>query len=912
MTDLIRNIISALIFLTLNCNVFGGVVVPSDQDYLVRKYKNYDLIFPEEFSKVADSASSDLNKIITLFSSSFNWQLDERASIVLGSSYNQIPNAFASVFPGAHTVNFPGGANIIEKFAVNSWLRTLLIHETAHLYQLNTKRSLSKISHFIFRNNDVTLFPLPFFISSFTTVPIPIITAPNVYLPTWILEGNAVFNESRFGNGGRLYSGEARALFYNMIKNGEVDAISLTNDHINFPYGESKYIIGGYLFAYLASVVGVNEANDFFYTHALRYWNPLRINKTFKDKFNISYDDFIQRAIYYYLAEAYLQEKSEGMIITKSKKLFPLSKKNKLIYFLTNKTGKKENTLNEYDFEVGDLNERDFNIPGGKLFLIDKKYYSVASYQTDTNKIQYSLWGENYQRLKKYDSKILQDKKKDQVLLVDVGKSFILPQLFLNNTFVNEINSKALIDNEGKPVYFKQKGNMRVLYRGKDPIFEYQGYYGKLVDIDKEGNIYFIASTRFGSSLFTLTIKNELFRRMQSDLIVDAKHLYGNKFFVIELSKDGYEYKVINGNYSFQAPAYYAYFFERKSEFNIFDEVSSKQSASNKEFELSSYNSITNMKFSKWGFSYHDFLGKGADISLTSTFVDPLQYSELSLEINMNLENQLNEYGFTYYYTKYLLDIGFGLNMAQLTAEDSATGETITASAQQVDLVAQYPFIQKGDWKMNGRFELSQIQAEENPFSEYYMGLSYIKYKAKGLSLLPYKKISFESEFAMKGEGMIFNLNSEYSKDLGDENIMSLVGGFTYLSNTTIGLAEPLSNWGGAKESEVSYQGLSVTSLEASYGFRLGGSFQKVVELQMYWNLIPVGIRRLAPALSTNYVMSFGDQSMSYYTLTGGLNLELLLMHRIPMLVSFEVGHINSASTEEEYNYAQFSLNKSF
>ena len=117
MTDLIRNIISALIFLTLSYNVFGGVVVPSDQDYLVRKYKNYDLIFPEEFSKVADSASSDLNKIITLFSSSFNWQLDERASIVLGSSYNQIPNAFASVFPGVHTVNFAGGANIIEKFS---------------------------------------------------------------------------------------------------------------------------------------------------------------------------------------------------------------------------------------------------------------------------------------------------------------------------------------------------------------------------------------------------------------------------------------------------------------------------------------------------------------------------------------------------------------------------------------------------------------------------------------------------------------------------------------------------------------------------------------------------------------------------------------------------------------------------
>ncbi len=912
MTDLIRNILLTLTFFILSSNVFSGVVVPSDQDYLVRRYKNYDLIFPKEFSKVADSASLDLSAIINLFSSSFNWKLDERVSIVLGSSYNQIPNAFASVFPGIHTVNFPGGASIIESFAVNSWLRTLLIHETAHLYQLNTKRSLSKISHFIFRNNDITLFPIPFYVSSFTTIPIPIVTAPNVYLPTWILEGNAVFNESRFGNGGRLYSGEARAIFYNMIKNAQVDAVSLTNDHLNFPYGKAKYIIGGYFFTYLASVVGVNEANDFFYSHALHYWNPLRINKTFKDKFKITYDDFIQRAIYYYLAEAYLQEKSGGMILTKSKKLFPLNKNGQLVYFLTNKTGKEENTLNEYDYEVGDLKENELNIPGGKLFLIDKKYYSVASYKTDTNKIQYSLWGENYQRLKKYDSKILEDKKGDQELLVDVEKSFMMPHLFLNKTFINEVNSKALLDNEGKPVYFKQKGNLRLLYRGKDPIFEYQGYYGKLVDIDKDGSIYFIASTRLGSSLFVLTNKNELFRRMQSDLIVDAKHLYGNKFFVVELAKDGYEYKILNGSYMFEAPAYYAYFFEKKSQFSTFDAVSLKQSSSKEKFELSSYNSITNMKFSNWSFGYHDFLGKGADISLSSTFVDPLQYSEFSLDVSMNMESKLNEYGFTYFYTKYLLDIGFGLNMAQLSAEDSVTGETVTASAQQIDLVAEYPFLQKGDWKMNGRFELSQIQTEENPTSEYYMGLNYIKDKEKGLSLLPYKKISFESEFAMKGEGMIFNLNSDYSKDLGNENIMSFTGVFTYLSNTTIGLAEPLSNWGGSKESEVAYHGISVTSLEASYGFRLGGSFQKVIETQMYWNLLPVGLRRLAPALSFNYVMSFGDQAISYYTLTFGVDCELLLIHRIPFPISFEAGHVSSANTEEGYNYAQFSLNKSF
>jgi len=62
----------------------------------------------------------------------------------------------------------------------------------------------------------------------------------------FLLEGNAVLNESRFGNGGRLYSGYALAELIEMANGGLITPELTYNSTLEFPYGEKSYLIGDF------------------------------------------------------------------------------------------------------------------------------------------------------------------------------------------------------------------------------------------------------------------------------------------------------------------------------------------------------------------------------------------------------------------------------------------------------------------------------------------------------------------------------------------------------------------------------------------------------------------------------------------------------------------------------------------
>jgi len=94
--------------------------------------------------------------------------------------------------------------------------------------------------------------------------------------------------------------------------------------------------------------------------------------------------------------------------------------------------------------------------------------------------------------------------------------------------FIDTANSSALQDDLGHIYYFKQKGKTRTLYKDQQAIFSFQGYYGIVVDTDSEGQIYFIASTEYGSSLFSWK-NNQLLRLSTADNIIDAKILNHNQ-----------------------------------------------------------------------------------------------------------------------------------------------------------------------------------------------------------------------------------------------------------------------------------------------------------------------------------------------------------------------------------------------
>ncbi len=102
--------------------------------------------------------------------------------------------------PNIKTVWFPSGAAVSDEMAESSWLLLLNAHEVAHLYQLNAKGKFNSALKSVFGNASALAVPFVPFLA--------IYIHPNFFTPTFMIEGNATFNESRLNLGGRLHSGE--------------------------------------------------------------------------------------------------------------------------------------------------------------------------------------------------------------------------------------------------------------------------------------------------------------------------------------------------------------------------------------------------------------------------------------------------------------------------------------------------------------------------------------------------------------------------------------------------------------------------------------------------------------------------------------------------------------------------------
>lgn len=165
--------------------------VAQDQDYYTQDVRNTRLIFTEENKQHAEHAAGVESILQPAYEDTFGYQMDDRLNVGLMSSYNQIANGFSTQFPLNRQINYMGGAQLPDYFSSSSWLDTLLFHETAHDYQMNAKDNVVSKSMFAVLHNG-------------SIGPIGIIPAvlPNSTSSSFMLEGNAVLNESWHGQGG--------------------------------------------------------------------------------------------------------------------------------------------------------------------------------------------------------------------------------------------------------------------------------------------------------------------------------------------------------------------------------------------------------------------------------------------------------------------------------------------------------------------------------------------------------------------------------------------------------------------------------------------------------------------------------------------------------------------------------------
>src|SRR3954464_11204547 len=154
-------------------------------------------------------------------------------------------NGYATPFPSNRIVVYahpPTDASGLRDY--QDWNALVVTHELTHIFHLDRSRGIWRLGQAIFGRN-----PLLF---------------PNLYEPRWVLEGLAVYFESRLTGVGRLESSEhsmvARAA---AIANRVPTLQELSPGTSRFPGGEVVYVYGSLMFDYLSRTYGPGTVRDY-------------------------------------------------------------------------------------------------------------------------------------------------------------------------------------------------------------------------------------------------------------------------------------------------------------------------------------------------------------------------------------------------------------------------------------------------------------------------------------------------------------------------------------------------------------------------------------------------------------------------------------------------------------------------
>ncbi len=154
-------------------------------------------------------------------------------------------NGYATTFPSNRIVVYahpPTDASGLRNY--DDWNALVVTHELAHVFHLDRSRGIWRFGQAIFGRN-----PLLF---------------PNLYEPRWVLEGLAVYYESRLTGVGRLESSEHSMIARAAALANRVPTLQeLSPGTSRFPGGEVIYVYGSLLFDYLSRTRGPGSIREF-------------------------------------------------------------------------------------------------------------------------------------------------------------------------------------------------------------------------------------------------------------------------------------------------------------------------------------------------------------------------------------------------------------------------------------------------------------------------------------------------------------------------------------------------------------------------------------------------------------------------------------------------------------------------
>ena len=191
--------------------------------------------------------------------------------IVLGDNVD-FTNGFATTFPTNRIVLYaqPPVDDASLRYYTD-WTTLIVTHELTHVFHLDRVRGFWRLGQRVFGR-------VPYLF-------------PNGYAPAWVIEGLAVYYESRLTGSGRLAGSAHRLVAEAAASEGllpRLDELSLGSPR--FPGGQRAYAYGSLLIDRLADEHGAERVRAFV-ERSSAAWNPFRLDHMARRSFGESFSD---------------------------------------------------------------------------------------------------------------------------------------------------------------------------------------------------------------------------------------------------------------------------------------------------------------------------------------------------------------------------------------------------------------------------------------------------------------------------------------------------------------------------------------------------------------------------------------------------------------------------------------------
>ncbi len=231
--------------------------------------EHFVVTYPRGYEAWAGRVGVLAEKAHALLTLHMGWEPSGQTHMVI-TDYTDMANGWATAyFRRTITVFAVSPDDVSELSDFDDWLWGLILHEYTHILHMDTMGALPQLINRIFGQ----------------------VWVPNSIQPSWVLEGMAIYSETRFSTTGR-----DRATYYDMIlrtsaltdRLQRLDEIS--SAPIPYPHGSIPYLYGSRFLWYLANRYGEDNLRFMTADYGNR-WFPFGVHQSARMSFGRDLDD---------------------------------------------------------------------------------------------------------------------------------------------------------------------------------------------------------------------------------------------------------------------------------------------------------------------------------------------------------------------------------------------------------------------------------------------------------------------------------------------------------------------------------------------------------------------------------------------------------------------------------------------